>query len=90
MIDKGVLQNTLNEALHKKAGFAGVRIETRGMQEPEYIINPHANIAQKLVYYNGAYNDDLTLKTYDGIKITAVAYGNTATEVMEKLGEADA
>ena len=83
------LRNLLNNALKNKAAYVGVKIETRGMEKPEYIINPYENIAQKLVYYNGAYNDDLVLKTYDGIRITAAAQGNSAAECLERLGVND-
>ena len=44
------LRNLLNNALKNKAAYVGVKIETRGMEKPEYIINPYENIAQKLVY----------------------------------------
>lgn len=79
------LQMLFNNAKREKAAFVGVRIETRGMEKPEYILNPYENIAQKLVYYNNAYNDDLTLKTYDGIRITAAAQGSDAYECMAWL-----
>jgi hypothetical protein len=36
---------------------------------PEIIINPYANIPSKLAYYEQAYNDDLTLKANNNIKI---------------------
>lgn len=36
---------------------------------PEIIINPYANIPGKLAYYEYAYNDDLTLKANNSIKI---------------------
>lgn len=79
------LRNLFNNALKNKAAYVGVSIETRGMAEPEYIINPYANIAQKLVYYNGAYNDDLVLKSYDGIRITGAAAGKTIAGVVNWL-----
>lgn len=82
---KEQLQRIFNNAIATKAAYVGVSIETRGMEEPEYIINPYANIAQKLVYYNGAYNDDLVLKTYDGIRITGAAAGKTIAGVMNRL-----
>lgn len=82
---KEQLQRIFNNAIATKAAYVGVRIETRGMAEQEYIINPYANIAQKLVYYNGAYDDDLVLKTYDGIRITSAAAGRTVAGVMNGL-----
>lgn len=89
-ITKTGMQALFNNAKKNNARFVGVRIETKGMSAPEYIINPYANIAQKLVYYNSAYNDDLTLKANPGIRITAVAKGNSINDVMAWLGEMDA
>ena len=85
-LDKEALMGEFNHALETKAAFIGVRIETRGMEKPEYIINPYENIAQKLIYYNSAYNNDLVLKTYDGIRITRIAHGDSTEEIMKWLG----
>lgn len=82
---KEQLRNIFNNAIAAKAAYVGVSIETRGMEKPEYIINPYENIAQKLVYYDSAYNDDLVLKTYDGIKITGAAAGKTIAGVVNWL-----
>lgn len=82
---KEQLQHIFNNAIATKEAYVGVSIETRGMEEPEYIINPYANIAQKLVYYNGAYDDDLVLKTYDGIRITDATAGKTIAGVVNRL-----
>lgn len=83
------LRDLFNNAIAFKAAYVGVKLETRGMEKPEYIINPYENIAQKLIYYDGAYNDDLVLKTYDGIRITGVASGYTIADVMGWLGETE-
>ena len=82
---KEQLRNIFNNAIATKAAYVGVSIETRGMEKPEYIINPYENIAQKLVYYDSAYNDDLILKTYDGIRITGAAAGKTIAGVINWL-----
>lgn len=37
--------------------------------EPEIIINPKENFESKLHYYSQAYNEDLTLKNNENIKI---------------------
>ena len=37
----------------------------------EIICNPYENLDKKLEYYLKAYNDNLTLKTFDKIKIIA-------------------
>lgn len=79
------LREIFNFALEHKKKYVGVAIETRGMEKPEYIINPYENIAQKLVYYVGAYNDDMVLKSYDGIRITRAAAADTVEELIELL-----
>lgn len=81
------LREIFNFALEHKKKYVGVAIETRGMEKPEYIINPYENIAQKLVYYVGAYNDDMVLKSYDGIRITRAAAADTLEELMKNLKE---
>lgn len=79
------LRALFNQAIKEKNAYVAVEIETRGMEKPEYIINPYENIAQKLVYYDSAYNDDLVLKTYDGIRITGIAKGNSITDCLAWL-----
>ena len=81
------LREIFNFALEHKKKYVGVAIETSGMEKPEYIINPYENIAQKLVYYVGAYNDDMVLKSYDGIRITRAAAADTLEELMKNLKE---
>lgn len=81
------LREIFNFALEHEKKYVGVAIETRGMEKPEYIINPYENIAQKLVYYVGAYNDDMVLKSYDGIRITRAAAADTMEELMKNLKE---
>lgn len=82
---KEYLRALFNQAIKEKSAYVAVQIETRGMEKPEYIINPRENIAQKLVYYDSAYNDDLVLKTYDGICITGIAKGNSIADCLAWL-----
>jgi len=56
--------------------YIGIRIQMEGFQEPEVIINPIENFDAKLAYYKKVYNDDLTLKTFNGIKIIGFTYGD--------------
>lgn len=51
-----------------KASFA-IFIETKGSSGLEAIVNGIENMSKKKEYINKAYNEDLILKTYDGIKI---------------------
>lgn len=42
--------------------------------EPEIQVNPKANFETKLKYIEGAYNNDLTLKTNSNIKIVSYEF----------------
>lgn len=89
---KEELQRIIENALQEKDSYVGVAIETQGMEGAEYIINPKCNLAQKLRYYDRAYNDDLTLKANTDIRIKAAATGRTIAGVTmhlrDKIGNA--
>lgn len=57
--------------------YVGVLVETKGSEKPEVIINPKENFEAKEAYYDKAYDDDLVLKTFAGIKIVGFEHGNT-------------
>lgn len=56
-----------------------------GFKNPEIIINENANFDKKFDYYKKAYNENLTLKTFKGIKIVGFSYGNTFKEIEKDL-----
>ena len=56
--------------------YVGVKIAMEGFPNPEVIINSKGNFDKKLEYYQNAYNDDLTLKSFNGIKIIGFTYGD--------------
>lgn len=89
---KEELQRIIESALQEKDSYVGVAIETQGMEGAEYIINPKCNLAQKLRYYDRAYNDDLTLKANTDIRIKAAVTGRTIAGVTmhlrDKIGNA--
>ena len=89
---KEELQRIIESALQEKDSYVGVAIETQGMEGAEYIINPKCNLAQKLRYYDRAYNDDLTLKANTAIRIKAAATGRTIAcvtmHLRDKIGNA--
>lgn len=60
---------TYFEVYHKEFSMFYIIIETRGNKYNELIVNPIGNYEKKIEYINKAYNDDLVLNTYDGIKI---------------------
>ncbi len=79
------LEGCFIEAKEEEANFIGVKIKMAGFEEPEIIINPIENFDTKLAYYQKAYNDDLTLKTFSGIKIVDFYYGDDYLTIQEGL-----
>lgn len=56
-----------------------------GFKKPEIIINENANFDKKFDYYKKAYNKDLILRTFDGIKIIGFIYGDAFEEIEKGL-----
>lgn len=77
------LENTFNQAIGLGVNYIGVRIQMTGYDEPDVIINPRENFESKLEYYKKAYNEDLTLKTFNGIKIIGCVYGDSFQEISD-------
>lgn len=67
------------------AGFIGVLIQMQGFEKPEIIINERENFEAKLAYYKKSYNEDLTLKTFNGIKIINCAWGFDLNSIQKQL-----
>ena len=79
------LDSCFKTAIKKDMKYVGVKIKMQGFIEPEVIINQKENFEDKLAYYKKAYNEDLTLKTFNGIKIVNFAYGNSYEEIENAL-----
>jgi len=75
------LEVCFNSAKEQGYPYVGVKIKMEGFEEAEVIINPITNFDKKLEYYKNAYNDDLTLKSFNGIKIIGFSYGDTYDEI---------
>ena len=56
-----------------------------GFTKPEIIINESENFDSKLAYYKKAYNEDLTLKAFNGIKIIGFTFGDNFSEIEDDL-----
>ncbi|MGM1044737.1 MAG: hypothetical protein ACQEXX_01185 [Bacillota bacterium] len=67
------------------AKYVAVKIEMDGFEKPEVIINEKENIDTKLIYYKNTYNEDLTHKFSQGIRIVNYSYGNTFDEFLRTL-----
>lgn len=79
------LEKCFYEASHKEAKYVGVKIQMQGFPKPEIIINENANFEDKFLYYKKAYNDKLTLKTFNGIRIIGFTYGNSFKDIEKDL-----
>lgn len=77
------LEKCFEEASVKGAKYVGVKIKMEGFPKSEIIINDNENFDKKLSYYKNSYNQDLTLKTFSGIKIVGFTYGDSF-ETIEK------
>lgn len=71
------LEKCFYEASQQGNKYVGVLIQMEGFPKPEIIINENENFDSKFAYYKKAYTDDLTLKTFSGIKIIGFTYGNS-------------
>ena len=69
-------------AIEHNVPYIAVVVEMEGFEKPEIIINQRENFEKKLEYYKSAYNDYLTLKSFNGIKIVDFESGDDF-EVLE-------
>lgn len=79
------LEKCFRAAFDIRARYVGVKIEMEGFEEPEIIINQYENINSKLEYYKNAYNEDLTLKAFNGIKIIGFTYADYYEDIENDL-----
>jgi len=70
------LENVFEAAIKNNNKYIAVKVETKGSEKPEIIINPAENFESKLEYYQNAYDENLSLKKAKGIKIVAAINGN--------------
>ncbi|MEG1597282.1 MAG: hypothetical protein RR359_03310 [Bacilli bacterium] len=75
------LRNCFNYAIERKWKYIAVKIRMQGFEKDEIIINETENFEKKLEYYEKAYNEDLTLKTFNGIKIVGFTYSDSFTNI---------
>lgn len=85
MVSISKLEKCFNVAKETNQKFVGVLIQMKGFEKPELIINESENFETKLEYYKKAYNEDLTLKTFNGIKIIGYAFGTSLDDIYDYL-----
>jgi 23S rRNA A1618 N6-methylase RlmF len=81
------LEKCFQEATIRGAKYVGVKIEMQGFPKAEIIINENENFDSKLAYYKKSYNDDLTLKAFNGIRIIDFAYEDSFEAIEKDLME---
>lgn len=79
------LENCFNEAIKQDKKYVGVKIRMQDFPRAEIIINEKENFDKKLHYYKNAYTEDLTLKTFSGIRIVGFTYGDSFKDIEEDL-----
>ena len=79
------LEKCFNTAKVLNQKYVGVEIEMQGLTKPEIIINESENFDSKLAYYKKAYNEDLTFKAFNGVKIAGFTFGDNFKEIEEDL-----
>lgn len=79
------LEECFARAKNEQWEYIGVEIQMEGFPESEVIINPHENFDAKLTYYQKAYNEDLTLKAFNGIKIVNFTCAEEYNEIENEL-----
>ena len=79
------LEKCFYEASKQNKKYVGVKIQMQGFSKPEIIINENENFDSKFDYYKKAYNEDLTLKTFNGIRIVGFTYGDSFKDIEEDL-----
>lgn len=85
MVSINKLEKCFTVAKETNQKFVGVLIQMQGFEKPELIINENENFESKLAYYKKAYNEDLTLKTFNGIKIVGYAFGTSLNDIYDYL-----
>lgn len=81
MIRMENLEICFNKAIASKSRYVAVAIQMEGFPYDEIIINHIENAEGKLEYYKKVYNDDLTHKFSNGIRIVGYTYGNNLGDI---------
>ena len=71
MTKKGQMLKFFRECCKEEEDYFSVLVETRDSNGLELIVNPFCNRDDKIAYYDKAYDDNLVLKSYDGIRIVS-------------------
>lgn len=78
------------EAKKLNYNYVAVKIDMQGFEKPEVIINEKANFDKKLEYYEKAYDDNLVLKSFNGIRIVGFTFADVYEDIESDLTNAGA
>ena len=67
--------------------FVAVKIDMQGFEHPEIVINRKGNYEDKMNYYENAYDENLILKAYNGIRIIGFVAADTFEDLEDLLYE---
>ena len=79
------LEYCFNKALNHNAKYLGIKVQLEERFCSQIIINERNNFRFKWGYYAETYNEDLTHKHNEKIKIIGFTYGNTFEEIERDL-----
>ena len=79
------LENCLQSAKELGYNYVAVKVDMKGFEKPEIIINSKENFEEKLEYYKKAYDENLILRSFNGIRIVGFTYGDTFESIEEDL-----
>lgn len=79
------LEECFNKAIENNYKYIAVKIKTRNSIGEEIIINPKWNFEAKLDYYKNAYDENLVLRSFDGIQIVGFTYSNSLKDIEKDL-----
>ena len=84
-----MLESIIHFAQDVDYKYVAIKIEMDGFPDSEVIINPIINMVEKLEYWKNTYNEDLTHKYSDGIKIVDWALGDSFEDIQWDFGISD-
>lgn len=79
------LEECFKTAIQCGMKYVAVKIQTINHTQPEIIINGRDNFEKKLNYYKNSYNEDLVLKSYNGIRIVDFCCANSFEDIEGEL-----
>lgn len=90
MTKKEQLMEVFSDSEECGLEYIAVAVKTKGSPGIEIIVNPWGNFKTKKEYYQNAYDDDLVLKTFNGIQIvSALGFDNEIEWVDVEYGLSD-